>query len=184
MAPVRSQYFGRSIPISENPIFSGLDDFVELPHLIDVPKIVLLSEPNALLGIRFNLGDSAVGEVLREDLETCLPLTGEVGQELTLLQEVGGDGFVDDLFVVGDYCVGCQRLVQRRRNDLKVTEALELLLLLNASAVCLFALHEQFPRRKNAGNLGDRDQIGPFNFIVKSCVGLHLLTRPLNGLAF
>jgi hypothetical protein len=89
-----------------------LDDFVELPHLIDVPKIVLLSEPNTLLGIRFDLGDSAVWEILGENLETCLPSTGEVSQELTLLQEVGGDGFVDDLFVVGDYDISCQRLVQ------------------------------------------------------------------------
>lgn len=97
---------------------------------------------HTLLGVRFDLGYPIVREYLREYFETGLPLASKVGQHLPLLQELSSDGFVDDLFVVCDYNIRLQRLIHRRYDYLNVIEALELLLLLNASAVRLLTLHE------------------------------------------
>ena len=127
---------------------------------------MLLIITHTLLGVRFDLGYPIVREYLREYFETGLPLTSKVGQHLSLLQELRSDGYVDDLLVVCDYNIRLQRLIHRRQNYLNVTEALELLLLLNASAVCLLALHEQLCWGDDAGNLSDRQQIEHSDFVV------------------
>lgn len=91
--------------------------------------------PQTLLGISLDLGYPKVWEALCEHFKACLPPASEVSQHLSSLEELSGDDFIDDFFVVRDYGVCCQRLLQRRLDYFKVNEALELLLLLNAGAV-------------------------------------------------
>ena len=121
---------------------------------------------HTLLGVRFDLGYPIVREYLREYFETCLPLTCKVGQHLSLLQELSSDSFVNDLLVVCDYNICLQCLIHRRYDYLNVIEALELLLLLNASAVRLLTLHEQFCWSDDAGNFSDCQQIELSDFVV------------------
>jgi hypothetical protein len=78
---------------------------------------------HTLLGVRFDLGYAIVREYLREYFEAGLPLASEVGQHLSLLQELSSDSFVNDLFVVCDYNIRLQRLIYRRYDYLNVIEA-------------------------------------------------------------
>ena len=121
---------------------------------------------HTLLGIRLNLGYLVVWEYLREHFETGLPLPSKIGQHLSFLQELSSNCFINNLFVVCDDNVRLQRLIQRRLDYLNVAEAFELYLLLNASAVFLLTLHEQFSGGNDAGDLRDHEQTGLFGFIV------------------
>lgn len=139
---------------------------------------------HTLIGVGFDLGYSVVRENLPEHFEAGLPLPSKVGQHLSFLQKISGDCFVDEFFVVCDDSVCLQRLIQRGLEYLNVAETFKLFLLLNANAVFLLTLHEQFSWCDDAGNLNDRQKIGLFDFVVDCCVGFDLFANPFDGFAF